>query len=37
MDVTVLPPAGSGDNQVSDTGNEDNGMADQDAGENAIG
>src|SRR5437899_4312878 len=36
MDVTVLPPAGSGDNQVSDTASEENG-ADQGAGENAIG
>ncbi|WP_189521210.1 hypothetical protein [Mesorhizobium sp. M1B.F.Ca.ET.045.04.1.1] len=37
MDVTALPSAGSGDNRVSDTGSEDNGAADQDAGENAIG
>ncbi|WP_192245309.1 hypothetical protein [Mesorhizobium silamurunense] len=32
MDVTVLPPAGPGDNRVSDKANEDNGAADQDAG-----
>lgn len=37
MDVTVLPPVGSGDGQVSDTGSEDDAAADQDTGENAVG
>ncbi|MDX8504214.1 hypothetical protein [Mesorhizobium captivum] len=36
MDVTVLPPAGSGDSQVPDTGNGDDGTADQAATDNAI-
>ncbi|RUW19821.1 MAG: hypothetical protein EOS38_01375 [Mesorhizobium sp.] len=38
MDVTVLPPTGSGDGQVSDTGTGDEGTAaDQDAAETTLG
>ncbi|WP_245435886.1 hypothetical protein [Mesorhizobium tamadayense] len=37
MDLTLLPPTGSGDGQVPDTGSDGDGVAGQDAGDNAIG